>query len=535
MFTYHVQSWDNEILDTVLRSNVSTIKVMDPDPEPIKRLLERNSDLTVWVRPYLGFDEQQSEWIETSDRKFREDGGQRVVERISKEFAAIQRLLVPGRFVAEAINEPPVRFMWDDSPKYSAFTARFARYASSEGIVPAGFSFAPGNLPGLGWVGAGNPAHRGPYPTFVDSLAAQWRWFNEGLDGLNESKVNGKKGYIAGHSYGRDDLRVEPSRSYGVLRYRSDNLALQSLGYFMQFGLTEFGLDQGFMGAPAPAELRGYKSIPISPEQYAEQMKEIFQEMLLDKGILLAVTLFSLGHDWKTYSTVNENAVIQVMAEANNRHREESPADLPEGAWKMPLETEIGLTYPRVVSEGQTITFFGSARGIDGQGVITAKIGLPVPTEGGDELGVGPVTTGIPIAPDGSFSFQMTVPIVRRTVPDAFVELTTFEIDNPDSTRSDDDIIDGKQFVYPLYIKDVETVVATPVPVITPVTPDVPVPATSTLSPEYDSIYAKAGDIHDAAVRAGDAFLPEVALDIHRYISFLKGETNLNPFANRKK
>ena len=524
MFTHHIQSWDAEILETVLRSNVSTIKVMDPDPEPIKRLLEQNPNLTVLVRPWLGGpDEGQSHWIEDPN------GGQKVVEKVLRDFSAIRQLMAEGSLYAEAVNEPHTRFMWDDARKYASFNAQFSRHCGRNGIIPVGFSFAPGNLPGLGWKGAENPNHRGPYETFVDSLVAQWQWQEEALAALNEVNVKGKKGVKGLHGYGRDDLRTEPSRSYGVLRYRFDDEALAKMGYFISTWLSEFGLDQGFMGPAVPAELRGYKSIPISPEQYAEQMKGIFAEMMLDKAVLIGVALFSMGHDWFTYSVKNEASVMNVFNEANSAYRLNLPVDPPEGVGRVPKETKISLSYPHRVSGGDMLTAYGHATGIDGNGFITAIVGLPQNMDG-PEYGVSTNQRGIAIDADGFFSVAIQVPVVSQELPNAFLQLTTLELDDNGTPITTDDIVDGVNVVFPLEIikmAQAEVVVSpTPVPVPTPVATVLPL--------QYDLIWTNLGQNAKWANEVNDTTIEEEMVKVQEYIKFKKGEPVANPFSPRK-
>lgn len=92
----------------------------------------------------------------------------------------------------------------------------------------------------------------------------------------------------------------------------------------------------------------------------------------------------------------------------------------------MPKPTSLTVTPLSAVVPGATISVAGHASGIDGVGMLTARIALPTKPDG-YAYGVDTVVSGIPVN-NGTFSFSIPVPVVNEDL-DATLILNTLELD----------------------------------------------------------------------------------------------------------
>jgi hypothetical protein len=262
----------------------TSLKVLTPNIEEVKKIHDASPLESLVLRHYVGFDESQSHFIEDANG---------VVDFVSQFMSQFNPLIDYAESAGipvwgEALNEVSTRFMWGDAQKYNDFTVRFAYMMKRHGVLPLGYSWYPGNLPGKGWVGDINSPNP-EFATFEASLANHWSYFVDGVDACVAAD-----GGIALHAYGGDSLVTQPWWEWYILRYRKDWAALGLLGRAVPpTFLTEFGIDRGFIGVKEPEE-RGWRKVPLTEREYGTQMLTVREEFNKDYQ-MRAAHVFLLG------------------------------------------------------------------------------------------------------------------------------------------------------------------------------------------------------------------------------------------------
>lgn len=483
---HHVQSWEPGVLETVIRSGGPAVKVMDPSYDQMRQVIQAHPDIKIIVRKYVGFDEEQSHFIERG-----KEGAKELANLIVGDYGKF-RDLSPNLY-AEGLNEVNPRFMWNDGWKYNDFTQWLSWELTQRGFMHLAYSWAPGNLPGYGWKGAENPAHRNEqYGSFQESLDAHWAHF---IPGLQEAHWAG--GGLSTHGYGDNPLDNGWWKIWTLLRYRFDSIAIP---FPCKIFLTEFGIDRGVVDGSAPAEERGWRSTGISAEEYARQLVVCDNEMLKD-ALLVCACIFSMGHGWPKYDVVGEPAIIEAVSRRVHT---------------MVLPTSIDVNYWDKCPSGSNLSVIGKAKGIDGVGMITARIGLP-PRD--PEYGVGTTKLGVPINADGSFSFTIDVPSVTDDVHAQLI-INTTELDP--STFA----YDAAEASFPLFIYKAANASTPTVPATAPDPVQQPPVQAAVLPLQYDLMFKYAGDIHGLAEQVNEPVIAGYALEMHKIINSRKQPVN---------
>lgn len=509
---YGIQRWNAGVtFPTVEATRPASIKVMDGDATAIEKLIGLGLKSIV-IRHYAGFDEDQSPYI-SSPR-----GAAALLAAVIAQYRDVIEICERNgvKVYAQGLNEVSKRFMWGDAHQYNDHTTKWAEVCARANIRPIAYSWATGNLPGYGWAGAENPEHRNPaYATFVDSLAAQWAHF---ADGLRDCIKAG--GTLGLNAYGGDSMVAEPWRTWFVLRYRLDRLALAQLGIpNVPVTLLEFGIDGQLVGKHvSEAGWRGVKD--LTAQGYADQLAQIDLELFADS---VTAYEFEAGAEdtWKSFNLDAVEEVQRINADSSQRF---TAAGAPQEG-PMPKPTKIEPIFTPAGHPGGEAVLTMAATGVDG--FAKGFVDVEYPVLPGNEFGAtyGPnMTTEVGPFIDGAQTFRVKIAENSSSIGAGVIGKYSFRLFETDGKEWDGGIFGP----FDMEITPAQAQTAPqPQPAPAPVSPTVP----STLPAEYDPLYKLAGDL--AAYGDVDK---QLAVYFQQVIKWRKGEPDgVNPFSTPRR
>lgn len=394
MIGFHVQKWTPGTHDTVAAANARIVKVMDADPEVIRKLIAQRPDLIVVCRQYF-HDSEQSIFLQQGYA-----GGMLCARRVAATYAAIRGIVPASQLYIEGLNEIG---LWNDADAYDAFTTGFAEECASVGIRPAAYCFPTGNPPGYG-----NPP----------DLKSYWAHY---VAGLRATKAAG--GALALHEYAWPTMQTD--QTWLCLRYRRVLPILPEDVQDIPILITECGIDYGAAGiGRRHAEEAGWRHTdpPTTPEMYADQLRWYASELAKDRQVIGA-TVFTAGNadKWTSFDVTGLEPVIACLREINAH--EEAPVvsipvlPIPTGS----VQIAFDLPMPPAV-EGQPYEVHPKLFHTSGQPALVQGVGtafLRMPRNPDDSL-MGTQTDEVRFDPesekldpsdiDGKLSFTFDVP-----------------------------------------------------------------------------------------------------------------------------
>lgn len=388
----HIIVWNERILRLIIETGASPIKLMNnPDPDPIRKILEAHPDTVIICRRFAEPSEQQS-YIDAGV-----SGGRRWANVAADQYASVATVCrqYGHQPYLESVNEPPLN-PYDSAPRQLAiFTEGFADEADRRGFVPVTLCLSVGQPEG-------------------DEATRQYLW--DQLEPALEATF-AASGVVGMHPYGRPPAMDAPDSVYYFGRPRYDRDRFWPTKYRqLRFIYGETGLDGGTLQPPPPKESAGWKAFLKDGEgnpnaaEMARQLRWAVAEINADPGII-GMTPFTHGPtgDWESFGLDGYDEIDAV-------YREQAAADVPQEE-TMPKETKITFIGSKDAVAGEVGEITLHFEGIDGQadGKLSAAY-PPIPGNDFDSTYGENVLTDLPVIHDGD-TVTLAVNTPMNTVP----------------------------------------------------------------------------------------------------------------------